>query len=121
MATLYEKLMTNNRRQQWRKIVAENLDLDYYETFLTTAEASALFKYMEDSTQYLDGRLAQVKVFGQYHPIPRKHVAFGDEGITYKFSGTVVPALPWPQPILKLKNKIFSALEIDYNFVLINR
>lgn len=104
-----------------QKIVAEGLDVDYYEGFLTGAESKALMEYMENNACYLDGPLTQVKVFGQYYPIPRQQVAFGDKNVTYKFSGTVVPALPWPQPLLELKNKICLARGVDYNFVLVNR
>lgn len=106
---------------QCRKIVAEGLDVDYYERFLTGAESSSLMDYMENNVRYLDGRLTQVKVFGQYYPIPRQQVAFGDDGVSYKFSGTVVPALPWSPPLLELKNKICLARGVDYNFVLVNR
>ncbi|XP_025415080.1 DNA oxidative demethylase ALKBH2-like isoform X2 [Sipha flava] len=122
MTTLYEKLMKNmNSPIRYHKIVAEGLDLDYYERFLTGPESSALMEYMENNVCYLDGRLTQVKVFGQYYPIPRQQVAFGDEGVSYKFSGTNVPALPWPQPLFELKNKICVARGVDYNFVLVNR
>ncbi|CAH1725130.1 unnamed protein product [Aphis gossypii] len=119
--TLYEKLMKNAQPSQWRKIVAENLDLDYCERFLTAAESVALLNYMEDNVSYFDGRLSQVKVFGQYYPIPRQQVAFGDTGISYKFSGTIIPAQPWPQPLYDLKKKIYTARGVDYNFVLVNR
>lgn len=123
MATLYEKLMNNKLQSssQWQKIVGENLDLNYCQRFLTTLEGTALMEYMENNIQYLDGKLSQVKLFGRYYPIPRQHVAFGDEGVCYKFSGMVVPAQPWPQPLLYLKNKICVAQGVDYNFVLVNR
>lgn len=121
MATLYEKLMKNKRQSEWEKIVAENLDLDYYHRFLTAVDATALMDYLEHNVHYLDGRLAQVKVFGHYYPIPRQQVAFGDNGVSYKFSGTIVQAQPWPTPLLELKNKIYSTQGVDYNFVLVNK
>jgi len=121
MATLSEKLMRSKQSMEWKKIVAENLDLDYCERFLTTVEGTALLEYMENNVRYLDGRLTRVKVFGQFYPIPRQQVAFGDDGTSYKFSGTVVPSQPWPQPLLELKNKICAVRGVDYNFVLVNR
>lgn len=121
MASLYEKLMKNKQHSEWEKIVAENLDLDYCQRFLNAAEGAALMEYMEHNVHYLDGRLNQVKVFGQYYPIPKQQVAFGNEGVSYKFSGTIVPAQPWPTPLLELKNKIRLARHVDYNFVLVNR
>lgn len=118
--SLYDKLM-NNKLTRWKKITAENLDIDYCEHFLTSTEASVLFEYMENNITYLNGRLTAVKVFGVYHPIPRQQVAFGDDGVTYKYSGTVIPAQPWPKPLLELRNKISVERKIDYNFVLVNR
>lgn len=121
MASLYEKLMRNKQSSRWQKIVAENLDLDYCQRFLSADQSNSLMEYMEKNVQYLDGRLSQVKVFGKYYPIPRQHVAFGNPGVSYRFSSTTVPALPWPQPLLELKDKICVERGFDYNFVLVNR
>lgn len=122
MTSLYEKLMNNKLQSlQWQKINGENLDLDYCQKFLTANEGTTLMEYMENNVQYLDSKLSQVKVFGRYHSIPRQQVAFGDKGVCYKFSGTVVPAQPWPHPLLQLKDKICAAKGVDYNFVLVNR
>lgn len=121
MTTLSEKLTRNKQPTEWKKIVAENLDLDYCERFLTGVEGTTLMEYMENNVRYLDGQLTSVKVFGQFYPIPRQQVAFGDDGTSYKFSGVVVPAQPWPQPLLELKRKICVARGVDYNFVLVNR
>ncbi|XP_022180947.1 DNA oxidative demethylase ALKBH2-like [Myzus persicae] len=120
--TVFEELMKNAQQlPRWRKIIAENLDLDYCERFLTAAESAILLNYMENNVSYFDGRLSQVKVFGQYYPIPRQQVAFGDPGVSYKFSNTVVPAQQWPQPLYDLKMKICTIRGVDYNFVLVNR
>ncbi|XP_050528783.1 DNA oxidative demethylase ALKBH2-like [Daktulosphaira vitifoliae] len=118
--SLYDKMM-KDKQTRWKKITAENIDLDYCEQFLTSIEASSLLEYMEKNITYLNGRLTYVKVFGVYHPIPRQQVAFGDDGVTYKYSGIIIPAQPWPKPLLELKNKISFEQKIDYNFVLVNR
>lgn len=110
--------MVENR---WEKIIADDLDLDYCETFLSRAEADSLMEYMENNVRYLEGPPAHVKVFGRCYPIPRQQAAFGDDNVSYKFSGTVVPAQPWPAPLLQLKDKIRDALGYNYNFVLVNK
>lgn len=115
------KCTTIMDESHWNKIIADDLDLDYCETFLTSAEAASLMEYMENNIRYLEGQLTRVKVFGRYYVIPRQQVAFGDDNVSYKFSGTVVPAKPWPAPLLQLKDKIRGALGYDYNFVLVNR
>ena len=57
-------------------------------------------------------------VFG--HMQPRLTASYGDEGVTYRYSGTVNVALPWTSTLLKIKEKI-EAVEGDYNYCLLNR
>ena len=70
---------------------------------------------------YFTGDLSKVKIFGKVHPIPRKQSAYGDEGLTYKYSGTTVPALPWTPTLSMLRDLIQIKTGIKYNFVLVNR
>ncbi|KAB7504356.1 DNA oxidative demethylase ALKBH2 [Armadillidium nasatum] len=104
----------------WKKITAESLDLDY--ALILPAElATYLFNCLESSLEYFTGDLAKIKIFGKVHDLPRKQVTFGDEGLTYKYSGIVTPALPWPPIIASLKNFIYKLTGYNYNFVLVNR
>ena len=43
-------------------------------------------------------------IFG--HMQPRLTASYGDEGVTYKYSGTVNVALPWTPTLLEIKEKI---------------
>ncbi|CAL4059704.1 unnamed protein product, partial [Meganyctiphanes norvegica] len=104
----------------WRKISSENLDLDYTILFPRHI-ADTLLKIFEDELQYFTGDLAKVKVFGKWHDLPRKQVTYGDPGLTYKYSGIVTPALPWPQPMDAVRNLISRVTGHHYNFVLVNR
>lgn len=61
------------------------------------------------------------RVFGKVYPLPRQQVAYGDPGITYTYSGIKVPALPWPTPVLELRNFLFRLKGIQYDFVLVNK
>ncbi|RVE54947.1 hypothetical protein evm_000314 [Chilo suppressalis] len=61
------------------------------------------------------------RVFGKVYPLPRQQVAYGDAGITYTYSGTTVPALPWPSPVLALRDFLFLLKGIKYDFVLVNK
>ncbi|XP_053625921.1 uncharacterized protein LOC128683887 isoform X2 [Plodia interpunctella] len=65
--------------------------------------------------------LDYTKVFGKSYNIPRKHVAYGDPGVTYTYSGVTIPALPWPEPVLALRELLVKLKGILYNFVLVNR
>jgi alkylated DNA repair dioxygenase AlkB len=57
-------------------------------------------------------------VFGQMQP--RLTASYGDEGITYRYSGTENKALPWTPTLLEIKRKI-EADRGEYNYCLLNR
>ncbi|CAJ0955938.1 unnamed protein product, partial [Ranitomeya imitator] len=39
--------------------------------------------------------MSKVQVYGKWHNVPRKQVTFGDEGLTYTFSGITLSPKPW--------------------------
>ncbi len=51
---------------------------------------------------------------------PRLTASYGDEGVTYRYSGTVNVALPWTATLLEIKEKI-EAVQGQYNYCLLNR
>lgn len=51
---------------------------------------------------------------------PRLIAAYGDEGISYRYSGSVHVALPWTSTLLEIKKKI-EAVQGQYNYCLLNR
>ena len=51
---------------------------------------------------------------------PRLTASYGDEGITYRYSGTENVALPWTATLLEIKQKI-EAVQGEYNYCLLNR
>lgn len=62
-----------------------------------------------------------MRVFGKWHDIPRQQVAYGDEGVKYRFSGITVPAKPWNTILKATRDFITKLTGYEYNFVLINR
>ncbi|XP_071941531.1 uncharacterized protein [Antedon mediterranea] len=103
-----------------QKIIGENLDCDYLQ-LLDKGAADTLFKKCEEEIDYFTGDLAKVKVYGKWFNIPRKQVSFGDSGLTYKYSGNTVPALPWPPFLKDLRDLLKSVTGHYFNFVLVNR
>lgn len=57
-------------------------------------------------------------IFG--HKQPRLTASYGDEGVTYRYSGTVNVALPWTPTLIEIKKKI-EAVQGEYNYCLLNR
>ncbi|MDA9983358.1 alpha-ketoglutarate-dependent dioxygenase AlkB [Gammaproteobacteria bacterium] len=53
-------------------------------------------------------------------PIPRLQTAYGDTGMSYRFSGVTVYARPWIPILLDLKEIITERSDFKPNFVLVN-
>ncbi len=51
---------------------------------------------------------------------PRLTASYGDPGITYRYSGTDNPALPWTPIFLEIKARI-ETVQGKYNYCLLNR
>lgn len=88
--------------------------LFYDESFLPPDLASEYFAELRDTAVWEQ----KPGVFG--HMQPRLTASYGDPGITYRYSGTENPALPWTPTLLKIKAKI-EAVQGEYNFCLLNR
>jgi hypothetical protein len=86
----------------------------YHDAFLPPDLAQRYFGELRDHSagQQKPG------VFG--HLQPRLTASYGDEGITYHYSGTENKALPWTATLLEIKQKI-EAIQGEYNYCLLNR
>ncbi|KAK7499079.1 hypothetical protein BaRGS_00009626 [Batillaria attramentaria] len=104
----------------WKKLRAENLDLDYVRLY-SKKEADDLLKELENALEYNTGHLARVQMFGKWIDIPRKQVAHGEAGLSYTFSGNTIPARPWNPALTRIRDYISSVTGFDFNFVLVNR
>ncbi|CAD0196560.1 unnamed protein product [Chrysodeixis includens] len=104
----------------WKSIQGDGLNLEYAVP-INKNIASEIFIELENTLEYFTGDLSQIKVFGKVYPLPRQQVAYGDPGITYTYSGTTVPALPWPEPVLALRDFLVALKGIKYDFVLVNK
>ncbi|XP_073528622.1 DNA oxidative demethylase ALKBH2 [Phyllobates terribilis] len=104
----------------WKRIRAENLSCDYTSLFNKT-EAKELFQQLEKDIVYFTGEMSKVQVYGKWHNVPRKQVTFGDEGLTYTFSGITLSPKPWLPVLDLIRERVQMATGHVFNFVLINR
>lgn len=86
----------------------------YDEAFLPPDLADCYFVELRDQCAWEQ----KPGVFGQMQP--RLTASYGDEGMTYRYSGTVNVALPWTPTLLEIKLKI-EAVQGRYNYCLMNR
>ena len=88
--------------------------LHYEEVFLPSDLANRYFAELKDRCPWQQ----KPGMFG--HMQPRLTASYGDDGVTYRYSGTVNVALPWTPVLLEIKRKI-EAIQGDYNYCLLNR
>lgn len=86
----------------------------YDEAFLPSELADRYFVGLRDNCIWEQ----KPGVFG--HMQPRLTASYGDDGVTYRYSGTVNVALPWTPTLLEIKEKI-EAVQGRYNYCLLNR
>lgn len=86
----------------------------YDRAFLAPDQADHYFVELRDTSAWDQKKAA----FG--HMQPRLTASYGDDGVTYLYSGTVNAALPWTPTLLEIKQKI-EAVQGRYNYCLLNR
>ncbi len=86
----------------------------YDDAFLTPGHADRYFENLRDHCKWAQ----KPGIFGYMQP--RLIASYGDEGITYKYSGAENVALPWTATLLEIKKKI-EAVQGEYNYCLLNR
>jgi hypothetical protein len=95
-------------------VLADGGIILYYDAFLPPDLAQQYFVELRDHS----GWEQKPGVFG--HLQPRLTASYGDEGITYRYSGTENKALPWTATLLEIKQRI-EAVQGKYNYCLLNR
>ena len=76
------------RKEEWTKITGLQLSLSTLILYETSKERKNILEKLEKQITYLSApELTKVKVFGKWHDLPRKQAAYGDEGVTYTYSG----------------------------------
>ena len=86
----------------------------YEEAFLPADLADRYFVELRDTAPWEQKKAA----FGRLQP--RLTASYGDEGVTYFYSGTVNRAVPWTATLLEIKQRI-EAVRGRYNYCLLNR
>ena len=86
----------------------------YDDAFLTPGHDDHYFENLRDHCKWEQ----KPGIFGYMQP--RLIASYGDEGITYKYSGVENVALPWTKMLLEIKKKI-EAVQGEYNYCLLNR
>jgi len=89
----------------------------YIPKFLSAEEADLLFQELSTSIQW---REETIRMFGKWVLQPRLTAWYGDEGVTYSYSGRKMEPEKWTPALELLKKKVELQLKTPFNSVLLN-
>jgi alkylated DNA repair dioxygenase AlkB len=117
MIVSWEEMLEN--RQPEVVLDAESLGarVTYHPAYLGQAEADTLFAWMMTNTPW---QAETPMVFGKTHEIRRRTCSYGSAGLVYRYSGLDRVALPWPDQMLPLLNRLREEFRAPFNFGLCN-
>ncbi|MBB3168461.1 alpha-ketoglutarate-dependent dioxygenase AlkB family protein [Simiduia aestuariiviva] len=91
--------------------------LGYKPDYLAPEAALRLFEHCRS---FLDWEQSLVMVYGKAHPIPRLNAWYGDDNISYQYSGTRFLAHAWTPELKSLCLSLNVQLDANFNSVLAN-
>lgn len=68
----------------------------------------------------LEWEQPEIRLFGRWHRIPRLQHWCADEGVSYRYSGRTLPAAPWAQELVQLRQITEQLTGLPFNSVLVN-
>jgi len=100
-----------------QEIPIEDAEVLYDPAFLSVGESQELFQHLLEEIHWEQD---EIMMFGKKVLQPRKHAWYGDEGLSYTYSGLEMKARAWTAPLQAIKDKIEAAYSSTYNSVLLN-
>jgi len=75
----------------------------------------------DDLMEYAAWQQDLIKIYGRKIPIPRLTAWYGNEGISYTYSGILMQPHAWTETLLSVKKPIETRLPCKFNSVLLNQ
>jgi alkylated DNA repair dioxygenase AlkB len=76
--------------------------------------------FLEQLIEETPWKLEHVTLWGKTYPQPRLVAWYGDNAVTYTYSGVSLTALSWTPELLKLKERVEELCASPFNSVLLN-
>lgn len=89
----------------------------YYPDFFTEDESREFFQILLTETPW---KQEPIKIFGKEVMQPRLTSWYGDNGLSYRYSGLSMQGAGWTPTLLRIKEKIETKTESRFNGVLLN-
>lgn len=92
-------------------------DISYFHDFIPHDES---IQYLETLLAEVAWQQNEIKMFGKVYNEPRLTAWYGDQGLTYKYSGIQLKPTPWTDHLDELKSKVNAAAYTEFNSALLN-
>ena len=92
-------------------------DITLYQSFYSHTEADCLFNVLKSEIRW---RQEEIIVYGLKHKVPRLSAWYGNNNLSYTYSGMTSHALPWTPALQLIKQKVEAVSNSHFNSVLIN-
>lgn len=92
-------------------------EIIYHKDFLQSIEADILFHQLMNETPW---RQDPITIFGKSYPQPRLTALYGNQNLSYGYSGIRMQPLPWTETLLEIKTKIENLTPVKFTTVLLN-
>lgn len=98
------------------------LNVIHWNRFYPAITASGIMaNLLEEVLPILCNGVTSIITGGRRTAIPRQQAGFGDTGLTFNYSHTVVNAHQWTSTLSGLRDTLLSVTGVAYNFALVNR
>ncbi len=94
-----------------------NATLIFDKDFFAGTAADEYFHLLKSEINW---QVKEIKLFGKMIKQPRLVAFYGDDNVTYKYSGMVNTAMPWTTTLLAIKQKVKTEFDLDFNSCLAN-
>lgn len=105
------------RPQESLRIERDSLEVEYWPTFLSHAEATEILRTLLSEIPWEQPSIA---IFGKRVKVPRLTSWYGDPHCVYTYSGIRNEPRPWNRQLLRIKDKIEATVAAQFNSVLLN-
>lgn len=89
----------------------------YLKEFFQPEKANYYFCWLKENSKWQQD---EIFLFGKKRLAPRLSAWYGDEGMSYTYSGLELQPKKWNELLLEIKEKIENEVSIKFNSVLLN-
>jgi alkylated DNA repair dioxygenase AlkB len=100
-----------------QSILSKDGEVLYFPGFFDQEESDRLFKSLCEN---IDWQQDKIKFFGKVYDVPRLTALYGNENLTYTYSGIQMKPHPWTPDLLKIKVRIEEVAMVSFTSVLLN-